>query len=80
VRACNHSPVRLNRVREIERVKTHPYRRRFTMKDYLPPSCVPCARAGQCDGGCREAAHIVGGALDSPDPVLLNPGARRDIP
>jgi radical SAM protein with 4Fe4S-binding SPASM domain len=72
VRACNHSPVRLNHFREIEQVKTHPYWRRFTMKDYLPPQCGPCALASQCDGGCREAAHIVGGAVDSLDPVLIN--------
>ncbi|MGD0093954.1 MAG: radical SAM protein [Planctomycetota bacterium] len=71
VRACNHSPVRLNHFREIEQVKLHPYWKRFTQKDYLPRSCAPCSLAGQCDGGCREAAHIVGGQPDSPDPVLM---------
>ncbi|MCU0722918.1 MAG: SPASM domain-containing protein, partial [Planctomycetes bacterium] len=70
VRVCNHSPVRLNHVSEIGKVKDHPYWRRFTRKDYLPSACHGCADRTRCDGGCREAAHIVGGAPDSPDPLL----------
>jgi radical SAM protein with 4Fe4S-binding SPASM domain len=74
VRACNHSPERLNHVSEIERIKTHPYWRRFTQKEYLPPACSGCTSIGDCDGGCREAAHIVSGVLDGPD-MLLAPAA-----
>jgi len=70
VRVCNHSPVRLDHVRELERVKDHPYWRRFTQKDYLPPRCGGCKDIGGCDGGCREAAHLVGGRPDAPDPLL----------
>jgi radical SAM protein with 4Fe4S-binding SPASM domain len=70
VRACNHSPQRLNHVGEIDKVKTHPYWRRFTQKDYLPAACGGCESLGQCDGGCREAAHIVSGSVDAPDPLL----------
>lgn len=70
VRVCNHSPVDLVHVSEIEKLKTHPYWRRFTQRDYLPKSCGGCTQAVDCDGGCREAAHIVGGAVDSPDPLL----------
>ncbi|HEY3321149.1 MAG TPA: radical SAM protein [Planctomycetota bacterium] len=70
VRVCNHSTVRLQHVRELDRVKDDPYWRRFTQKDYLPQQCSGCRAIAGCDGGCREAAHIVGGALDSPDPVL----------
>ncbi len=72
VRACNHSPVRLGHVRAIESVKTHPYWKRFVMKDYLPAACRSCADRVRCDGGCREAAHIVGGAVDSLDPALAS--------
>ncbi|MCY3019217.1 MAG: radical SAM protein [Planctomycetota bacterium] len=72
VRACNHSPVRLQHVSEIEKVKDHPYWRRFVKKDYLPAQCAGCKAIGACDGGCREAAHIVGGEVDSPDPVLMS--------
>jgi radical SAM protein with 4Fe4S-binding SPASM domain len=70
VRVCNHSPVDLVHVSEIESLKTHPYWRRFTQRDYLPQACGSCAQASDCDGGCREAAHVVGGAVDSPDPLL----------
>ena len=70
VRTCNHSPQRLNHFSEIDKVKTHPYWRRFTQKEYLPAACGGCAWVGDCDGGCREAAHIVTGALDGPDMVL----------
>lgn len=73
VRVCNHSPVDLVHVNEIETLKTHPYWRRFTLRDYLPKQCGGCALAAECDGGCREAAHIVGGAVDSPDPLLCAP-------
>lgn len=76
VRVCNHSPVRLQHVRELEQVKDHPYWRRFTQKDYLPPQCAGCKALAGCDGGCREAAHIVGGAVDSLDPVLPDPPPR----
>jgi radical SAM protein with 4Fe4S-binding SPASM domain len=72
VRACNHSPTRLNHFSEIDKVKTHPYWRRFTQKEYLPASCGGCPSIGDCDGGCREAAHIVTGALDGPDMVLAS--------
>jgi radical SAM protein with 4Fe4S-binding SPASM domain len=72
VRTCNHSPTRLNHVSEIDRVKTHPYWRRFTQKEYLPAACGGCPSASDCDGGCREAAHIVTGALDGPDMVLAS--------
>jgi len=70
VRVCNHSQVRLCHWREIDTLKADPYWRRFTMKDYLPRECAGCADMGACDGGCREAAHIVGGQVDSVDPVL----------
>lgn len=70
VRVCNHSPVRLEHVRDLERVKDHPYWRRFTRKDYFPKACADCRMSADCDGGCREAAHIVGGSPASPDPML----------
>lgn len=75
VRVCNHSPVDLVHVNEIESLKAHPYWRRFTQRDYLPQQCGGCALAAECDGGCREAAHVVGGAVDAPDPLLGECGA-----
>lgn len=70
-RVCNHSQVRLEHWREIDKLKENPYWQRFTMKDYLPESCSRCSMVGNCDGGCREAAHIVGGNLRAIDPLLL---------
>jgi len=70
VRVCNHSPVRLQHVRELEGVKMHPYWRTFTQKDYLPKDCAGCRMMADCDGGCREAAHVVGGQVDSRDPMI----------
>ena len=70
LRVCNHSPVDLVHVTELPALKTHPYWRRFTQRDYLPKKCAGCASVVDCDGGCREAAHVVGGSVDSPDPLL----------
>jgi radical SAM protein with 4Fe4S-binding SPASM domain len=71
-RVCNHSQVRLNHWREIDKLKDNPYWRRFTQKDYLPKPCFSCPQMGECDGGCREAAHIIGGSLDAIDPLLIS--------
>lgn len=76
-RACNHSPVRLEHYTEIEKLKDNAYWRAFTQKQYLPEACYGCAQFTACDGGCREAAHIVGGDLRAHDPVFggaLPPG------
>ncbi|MDR0902935.1 MAG: radical SAM protein [Opitutaceae bacterium] len=72
-RVCNHSTVKLLPFREMDALPAHPYWRRFTLKDYLPPACMACPQMGDCDGGCREAARICGGAPDSPDPLLAGP-------
>jgi radical SAM protein with 4Fe4S-binding SPASM domain len=71
VRVCNHSEHRLLHWRELDNVPENPYWKRFTEKSFLPPSCLDCEYSFRCDGGCREAAHIVGGVLESPDPLLV---------
>lgn len=70
IRVCNHSPVRLNHITEINKLKDNPYWKRFVLKNYLPEGCSGCKVLGGCDAGCREAAHILYGACDSPDPLL----------
>lgn len=72
MRVCNHSPVQICHVKEIEKAKDHPYWRQFALKDYLPSQCSGCAAMGRCDGGCREAAHIWSGQVDSLDPLHVN--------
>jgi radical SAM protein with 4Fe4S-binding SPASM domain len=74
IRVCNHSPLDLVHISEIESLKQHPYWKKFTQKDYLPKACSGCEQIGACDGGCREAAHIVGGSPDAPDPLILRTG------
>jgi radical SAM protein with 4Fe4S-binding SPASM domain len=70
VRVCNHSEKRLEHVREWRKLKDNDYWKIFTMRRYLPSQCGDCELKLDCDGGCREAAHIVGGKVDSPDPLL----------
>ncbi len=70
VRACNHSPERLAPFSQIESVKDHPTWRRFVQRDYLAQECAPCELAAHCAGGCREAARIWNGGLDSLDPLF----------
>jgi radical SAM protein with 4Fe4S-binding SPASM domain len=70
IRVCNHSTVNLAHFREIDTLKDHPYWKTFVFKEYLPGSCFACAEMTDCDGGCREAAHITGGAVDSPYPLM----------
>lgn len=70
IRVCNHSPVNLNHIDDIDGLKAHAYWMRFAGKRYLPAACHDCARRVECDGGCREAAHIRSGTPDAPDVLL----------
>jgi radical SAM protein with 4Fe4S-binding SPASM domain len=74
VRVCNHSQVRLNNVNEIEDLKHNEYWKAFASGKYLPDQCLSCPESFHCDGGCREAAHIAGGSISSPD-VVFREGA-----
>ncbi len=71
VRPCNHSSVRVGDFKDIDSAIETDYWQRFMCKDFLPKECSGCMLSLQCDGGCREAAHIVGGSLASKDPLLL---------
>lgn len=70
VRVCNHSEVRLAHIDDYPTLKLDPYWTTFTQKRFMPPECGGCDRRFDCDAGCREAAHITGGSVDSPDPLL----------
>lgn len=75
VRTCNHSPLRLLHASRIDELPADPYWRRFALREYLPAACGGCPRAGGCDAGCREAAHIVRGAPDALDPIMTGVGS-----
>lgn len=70
IRVCNHSPVELAHYSQIDTLKTDPYWKAFTQSDYMPEMCLGCHDAITCAGGCREAAHIVGGAINAPDEIF----------
>lgn len=70
IRVCNHSPVRLVPVAELDRLPEHPEWQRFVFKDYLPSPCGGCPTRLDCDGGCREAARVVMGSPSGVDPAL----------
>jgi len=70
VRPCNHSPVKLGAYQDIKSAIAGEYWQKFKRKDFLPSACRGCRDSLRCDGGCREAAHITGGSLDSLDPVF----------
>ena len=71
IRVCNHSQQRLDHISRINDLKDNPYWKKFVFKEYMPPKCFDCDQNRMCDAGCREAAHIVNGELDSLDPVLI---------
>lgn len=71
LKVCNHSPTRICRWDEIpSQIPNHPYWRRFLDADYLPQMCFNCRDLAKCRGGCREAAHVWGGAIDASDPLI----------
>lgn len=70
IRVCNHSEERLDHISRWRDLKYNGYWNTFTMKRYLPPECGGCRLKLDCDGGCREAAHITGDRIDAADPLL----------
>ncbi len=72
VRPCNHSPVNLGHYSNLEQAIASDYWQKFKKRTYLPDMCRQCRHVLKCDGGCREAAHIVGGSLHACDPLFLD--------
>jgi radical SAM protein with 4Fe4S-binding SPASM domain len=70
IRTCNHSPVELCKFSEFEKLKTDTYWQKFVQKEYFPSSCLDCKDITECDGGCREAAHVFSGEINSRDPIF----------
>lgn len=70
IRTCNHSPIKLEHVDEIEKLKNNPYWKHFVFREYHPEMCKSCTLIGSCDGGCREAAHVYRGKLTCNDPLF----------
>lgn len=70
LRVCNHSEVELLNWRDWRSLQQHPYWNRFVFKEWIPEGCEGCDKLGvDCDGGCREAAHVANGSVNAPDPL-----------
>ncbi len=71
LKVCNHSPVRICRYDELDKLESHAYWNTFRQRTYLPEMCKNCHKRDKCDGGCREAAHVYFGKINEPDPLFL---------
>ena len=70
LKVCNHSPIRVCRYDELDRLNDNAYWNAFRQRDYIPNMCKNCDKLDRCDGGCREAAHVYCGNIDDPDPLF----------
>jgi len=70
IRPCSHTPKNFGRWRDHEKILAGPYWTALRRQEYLPESCFGCKSRFDCDGGCPEAAHIIGGSIRSVDPVF----------
>ncbi len=70
LKVCNHSPVRVCRYDELETLDQNVYWMQFRSRDYLPEMCKACDKKDKCDGGCREAAHVLYGNINDNDPIF----------
>ena len=73
IRVCNHSEINLYHYQDIEKLKTDRYWNQFANRDYFPKECYSCRDSSGCDGGCREEAHIVSGAINSVHQLISVP-------
>lgn len=73
VKVCNHSPKQVCHWTEIDNIKDSDYWNDFINSNYIPDMCKNCEHLNiKCDGGCREAAHVMCGAIDKCDPLFVN--------
>jgi len=70
LKVCNHSPIRICRYDELETLEQNEYWMQFRNRDYLPEMCKDCDKQDRCDGGCREAAHVLYGNTNDNDPIF----------
>ena len=70
IKTCNHSPVKICKVEELETLGENEYWNKFLMSNYIPKMCVGCNDLDKCDGGCREAANVNYGSVDAIDPCF----------
>ena len=70
IKVCNHSPIRICRYDELDKLQYNEYWTSFRTRKYLPDMCEDCDKKDICDGGCREAAHVYYGKINGNDPIF----------
>lgn len=70
IKVCNHSPEKICKWNELEKLKENKTWNRYLVSDFKPQMCVSCKHADKCDGGCREAARVNFGEIDDMDPCF----------
>lgn len=70
IKPCNHSPERICRWNELDKLKDSVTWNRYLTRDYIPEMCKGCANLCRCDGGCREAARVNHGNINDNDPCF----------
>lgn len=70
LKVCNHSPIRVCHYSELNTLGNNEYWLAFQNQNYLPDMCMECDKKDLCDGGCREAAHVMFGKINDIDPIF----------
>ena len=70
IKVCNHSPEKICKWNELERLKDSRTWNRYLVSDFKPEMCNSCKYTDKCDGGCREAARVNFGNIDDMDPCF----------
>ncbi len=70
IKPCNHSPERICKWNELEKLKESVTWNRYLTRDYIPEMCKGCTELCKCDGGCREAARVTCKNINDKDPCF----------
>lgn len=70
IKVCNHSPEKICKWNELEKLKESKTWNRYLVSDFMPKMCGSCKFNDKCDGGCREAARVNFGDIDDIDPCF----------
>lgn len=70
IKVCNHSPIRICKWNELEKLETDETWNRYIVSDFMPKMCLGCKNKDKCDGGCREAARVNYGLINDIDPCF----------
>lgn len=70
IKVCNHSPERICKWDDLEKLKTNSTWNRYKVSDFMPEMCKKCRFNKICDGGCRESARVNYGKINDKDPCF----------